>query len=100
MFVIEEGTVVVEARAAFTASSAPAEFVGELTLLVLDAHRVARVRAATDGAASPSGATTSPHCSSKRLSSLSPCCRCSRGVSSLRCRPEQGWRWRNLKARS
>ena len=31
-----------------TAELGPGEFVGELTLLVPDAHRVARVRAATD----------------------------------------------------
>jgi CRP-like cAMP-binding protein len=48
MFVIEEGTVVVEGHGGFHGELGPGEFVGELTLLVPDAHRVARVRAATD----------------------------------------------------
>lgn len=48
MYVVEEGTVVVEARGGFRAELGPGEFVGELTLLVPDAQRVARVRAATD----------------------------------------------------
>jgi CRP-like cAMP-binding protein len=48
MFVIEEGTVVVEARGGVQIELGPGEFVGELTLLVPDAHRVARIRAATD----------------------------------------------------
>jgi CRP-like cAMP-binding protein len=48
MFVVEEGTVVVEARGGFHGELGPGEFFGELTLLVPDAHRVARVRAATD----------------------------------------------------
>lgn len=48
MFVVEEGTVVIEARGGFHSELGPGEFVGELTLLVPDAHRVARVRAATD----------------------------------------------------
>src|SRR3990167_5798998 len=42
------GMVVVEARGGFHGELGPGEFVGELTLLVPDAHRVARVRAATD----------------------------------------------------
>ena len=48
MYVVEEGTVVVEARGGFRAELGPGEFVGELTLLVPDAHRVAHVRALTD----------------------------------------------------
>jgi CRP-like cAMP-binding protein len=48
MFVIEEGKVVVEGHGGFHKELGPGEFVGELTLLVPDAHRVARVRAATD----------------------------------------------------
>jgi len=48
MYVVEEGTVVVEARGGFRAELGPGEFLGELTLLVPDAHRVARVRALTD----------------------------------------------------
>lgn len=48
MFVIEEGTVVVEGHGGFHSELGPGEFVGELTLLVPEAHRVARVRAATD----------------------------------------------------
>ena len=48
MFVVEEGTVVVEARGGLQIELGPGEFVGELTLLVPDAHRVGRVRAATD----------------------------------------------------
>jgi CRP/FNR family transcriptional regulator len=48
MYVVEEGTVVVEARGGFRAELGAGEFVGELTLLVPDAQRVARVRAATD----------------------------------------------------
>ena len=48
MYVVEEGTVVVEARGGFRAELGEGEFVGELTLLGQDAQRVARVRAATD----------------------------------------------------
>lgn len=48
MYVVEDGTVIVEARGGFHSELGPGEFVGELTLLVPDAHRVARVRAATD----------------------------------------------------
>src|SRR5262245_43480529 len=48
MFVIEEGTVVVEARGGRTIELGPGEFVGELALLVPASTRVARVRAATD----------------------------------------------------
>lgn len=48
MYVVEEGTVVVEARGGFSTELGPGEFVGELTLLVPDAQRVARVRAGTD----------------------------------------------------
>jgi CRP-like cAMP-binding protein len=48
MYVVEEGTVAVEARGGFKAELGPGEFVGELALLVPDAHRVARVRAATE----------------------------------------------------
>jgi len=48
MFVIEEGQVVVEGHGGFQSELGPGEFVGELTLLVPEAHRVARVRAATD----------------------------------------------------
>ena len=46
MFVIEEGTVVVEARGR-TVELGPGEFFGELALLVPEATRVARVRAKT-----------------------------------------------------
>ena len=48
MYVIEEGQVIVEGHRGFRSELGPGEFVGELTLLVPDAHRVARVRAATD----------------------------------------------------
>ena len=48
MFVVEEGHVVVEGRGGFQNELGPGEFFGELTLLVPEAHRVARVRAATD----------------------------------------------------
>ena len=48
MFVVEEGTVVVEARGGVHIELGPGEFVGELTLLVPEAHRVGRVRASTD----------------------------------------------------
>lgn len=48
MYVVEEGTVAVEARGGFRTELGAGEFVGELTLLVPGAHRVARVRAATD----------------------------------------------------
>ena len=48
MFVVEEGTVVVEARGGVHIELGPGEFVGELTLLVPDAHRIGRIRAATD----------------------------------------------------
>jgi CRP-like cAMP-binding protein len=44
MFIIEEGTVAVEARGK-TIELGPGEFVGELALLVPDSTRVARVRA-------------------------------------------------------
>ena len=47
MFVVEEGTVAVEARGK-TIELGPGEFVGELTLLVPDTRRVARIRALTD----------------------------------------------------
>ncbi len=48
MYVVEAGTVVVEARGGFRAELGPGEFVGELSLLVPDAHRTANVRALTD----------------------------------------------------
>lgn len=47
MFVVEEGTVVVEARGGQMIELGPGEFFGELSLLVPDTHRVARVRAST-----------------------------------------------------
>jgi CRP-like cAMP-binding protein len=47
MFVIEEGTVNVEARGGKTIQLGPGEFVGELALLAPDSTRVARVRAKT-----------------------------------------------------
>ena len=46
MFVLEEGTVVVESPRV-TLELGPGEFFGELSLLVPDAKRAARVRAAT-----------------------------------------------------
>jgi CRP-like cAMP-binding protein len=46
MFVVEEGTVAVELRSR-TVELGPGEFVGELSLLVPEATRVARVHAAT-----------------------------------------------------
>ena len=46
MFVVEEGTVAVELRSR-TIEFGPGEFFGELSLLVPDARRVARVRATT-----------------------------------------------------
>ena len=48
MFVVEEGTVVIEARGGKHIALGPGEFVGELTLLVPDAHRVGRIRASTN----------------------------------------------------
>jgi CRP-like cAMP-binding protein len=47
MFVIEEGTVVVEAAGRRTIDLGPGQFVGELSLLVPESTRVARVRAKT-----------------------------------------------------
>ena len=47
MFVVEEGTVAVELRSR-TVEFGPGEFFGELSLLVPDARRIARVRATTD----------------------------------------------------
>ena len=47
MFVVEEGTVAVELRSR-TIEFGPGQFFGELSLLVADARRVARVRATTD----------------------------------------------------
>jgi CRP-like cAMP-binding protein len=46
MFVLEEGTVVVEARGR-SIELGPGEFFGELSLLVPESRRVARVRAKT-----------------------------------------------------
>ena len=48
MFVVEEGTVVVEARGEHVIELGPGEFVGELALLVPESIRAARVRAKTD----------------------------------------------------
>jgi CRP-like cAMP-binding protein len=48
MFVIEDGTAVVEARGVGEIEIGPGEFVGELALLVPDSVRSARVRAKTD----------------------------------------------------
>ena len=47
MFVVEDGTVVVEARGQTVVELGPGEFVGELALLVPESTRVARVRAKT-----------------------------------------------------
>jgi CRP-like cAMP-binding protein len=47
MFVVEDGTVVVELRSR-TIEFGPGEFFGELSLLVPDARRIARVRAKSD----------------------------------------------------
>ena len=47
MFVVEDGTVAVELRSR-TVEFGPGEFFGELSLLVPDARRIARVRATTD----------------------------------------------------
>lgn len=47
MFVLEEGTVVVEAPGGRTIELGPGEFFGELSLLVPESTRVARVRAKT-----------------------------------------------------
>lgn len=47
MFVVEEGTVAVELRSR-TVEFGPGEFFGELSLLVPDARRIARVRATTE----------------------------------------------------
>ncbi len=47
MFVVEDGTVAVELRSR-TIEFGPGEFFGELSLLVPDARRVARVRATAD----------------------------------------------------
>jgi CRP-like cAMP-binding protein len=48
MFIVEEGRVAVEGHGGFQSELGPGEFFGELTLLVPEAHRVARVRATTD----------------------------------------------------
>jgi CRP/FNR family cyclic AMP-dependent transcriptional regulator len=48
MFVIEEGSVVVEGRGRHVIELGPGEFVGELALLVPESIRAARVRAKTD----------------------------------------------------
>src|SRR5205823_13962122 len=48
MFVIEEGTVVVEGRGEHVIELGPGEFVGERSLLVPESTRAARVRAKTD----------------------------------------------------
>ena len=48
MFVIEEGSVIVEARGHIAIELGAGEFVGELALLVPDSVRSARVRAITD----------------------------------------------------
>ena len=47
MFVVEDGTVAVELRSR-TVEFGPGEFFGELSLLVPDTRRIARVRATTD----------------------------------------------------
>jgi CRP-like cAMP-binding protein len=47
MFVVEEGEVAVELRSR-TLDLGPGEFVGELSLLVSNSRRIARVRAKTD----------------------------------------------------
>jgi CRP-like cAMP-binding protein len=47
MFVVEEGAVAVELRSR-TIELGPGQFVGELSLLVPDATRIARVRATTE----------------------------------------------------
>jgi len=48
LFVIQEGTAVVEGRGKLRIEVGPGEFVGELALLVPDSTRSARVRAQTD----------------------------------------------------
>ena len=48
LFVIEEGTAIVEGRANLVIEVGPGEFVGELALLVPEATRSARVRAKSD----------------------------------------------------
>ena len=48
MYIVEQGTVVVEARGGVHIELGPGEFVGELSLLVPDAHRIGRIRAASD----------------------------------------------------
>jgi CRP-like cAMP-binding protein len=48
LFVLQEGTAVVEGRGNLRIEVGPGEFVGELALLVPDATRSARVRAQTD----------------------------------------------------
>ena len=48
LFVVVEGTVVVEARGEVVIELGPGEFVGELAVLVPDSTRSARVRAKTD----------------------------------------------------
>jgi CRP-like cAMP-binding protein len=47
MFVVEEGSVAVELRSR-TLELGPGQFFGELSLLVPDARRIARVRATSD----------------------------------------------------
>ena len=48
MFVIVDGSVIVEARGETVVELGPGEFVGELALFVPESTRVARVRAKTD----------------------------------------------------
>lgn len=48
MFLVEEGSVVVELPGGKTRALGPGEFFGELALLVEGLHRTARVRAATE----------------------------------------------------
>jgi CRP-like cAMP-binding protein len=47
MFVVEEGSVAVELRSR-TVEFGPGQFFGELSLLIADARRIARVRATSD----------------------------------------------------
>ena len=74
MFVILEGTVIVEARGDVEIELGPGEFVGELALLVPDAIRSARVRAVRPtSAASQSAPATSCSCSTTSPGSRSRC---------------------------
>ena len=74
MFVIAEGTAIVEARGETMIEVGPGEFVGELALLVPEAIRSARVRAKTDVRCLAIVAGDFRSCSTTSRGSRSRCC--------------------------